>query len=494
MGSPLQNKKEQMMSNPLSTATVMGILNVTPDSFSDGGQHSDLDAALEHAREMIASGASIIDVGGESTRPGAQPVTTDEELARTIPVIKALAAQLQESDESAELELRISIDTRNAAVAQAACAAGASIINDISGFTDPAMIEVALATGADCVLMHMQGDPQNMQDDPFYVDIAQEVGDFLLEGAARLVKAGIAVDKIILDPGFGFGKNLEHNLELFLHVNTLAQRVHDAGHRLLVGLSRKSMLGALFGIEQAQDRDEASAQLAAALIAAGADMVRTHNPFVTVRELDRIGESVAANTPEKTFIAFGSNLGGPVANIATAIVQIEELPLTTLSKLAAPVMSEPAYDSNQASFTNTVAEITTHLSASALFTYLQAIEVDMGREKTRINGPRVIDLDVLSFAQQTINLPALKIPHPRMSERAFVLEPLAEIAPGFTLPGGAKLTPAEKLYGTVTAQIPLDLLKSEIATKKENLARATQFQNRLRNDTQINHDDWTAIG
>jgi len=482
------------MKSPLSPAVIMGILNVTPDSFSDGGKHLDLATALDSAREMIAGGATIIDVGGESTRPGAQAVSVEEELSRVIPVIEALATDLQESDESAELDLRISIDTRNAAVAEAACAAGASIINDISGFTDPAMIEVALAAGTDCIIMHMQGSPQDMQDDPFYVDITQEVGDFLLEGAERLVKAGIAADKIILDPGFGFGKNNDHNLELFLHVDTLAQRAHEAGHRFLVGLSRKSMIASLFGIEQAQDRDLQSAQLAVALLAAGADMVRTHNSFETSRELDRIDESIAANTPEKAFVAFGSNLGGPVANIAASIVAIEELPLTALSKLAAPLMSEPAYDTNQQSFTNTVAELTTHLGVYALFTYLQAIEVDMGREKARINGPRVIDLDVLSFAKQTISLPALKVPHPRMSERAFVLEPLAEIAPDFTFPDGASLLPAEEVYGKVVAQIPLELLRSEIATKKENLRRATQFQNRLRNDNQVNHDDWSTIG
>jgi len=444
---------------------MMGVLNVTPDSFSDGGLYTCPDKAAECAQRLVSAGASIVDVGGESSRPGAEPVSANEEIARVLPLIEKLHAQLPASD------VRISIDTYRPETAAAACRAGAGVINDISGFRDPEMLKVAVDTGAECVLMHMAGTPRDMQDNPFYLDVVQEVGDYLLEGAARLESAGIAADRIILDPGFGFGKTKDHNLELFLHMGMLAKRIHAAGYRLLVGISRKSLIGSLFGIDEPQERDLASAELAAALASAGADIIRTHNPCASLQ--------VSSDAPTTAYIALGSNMGGTVSNIATALNAVDALPLTQLQEVATPVMSEPAYDSNQQAFTNTVCRVETQLGPLALFAYLQAIEVDMGREKTHENGPRLIDLDLLSFGDQIINLPRLTVPHPRMSERAFVLEPLREIAPDYALPDGSKLSPAQKIYGAIQTELPLELLQAEMAEKKERATIAAQLQDRL---------------
>jgi len=438
----------------------MGVLNVTPDSFSDGGKYLCPEKSVAFARQLKAQGASIIDVGGQSSRPGADPITAEEELARILPVIERLASELP--------EVRMSVDTYYPQVAAAACAAGAHIINDISGFRDPDMVEVARSAGADCVLMHMAGEPRTMQDDPFYVDVVQEVGDYLLAGAERLVKAGITADQIILDPGFGFGKTRDHNLELFLHMGALADRIHEAGHKLLVGISRKSFIGSLFGIEDPEQRDRASAELAAALTTSSTggcvDILRVHNPEITCKTLQAFAEDTPA---VEAYIALGSNLGGPMGNLATALHSLDKLSHTQVREIAAPVLSEPAYDSDQQAFTNTVCRITTQLDPLALFAYMQAIEVDMGREKTHKNGPRIIDLDLLSYGDCTLDLPALIVPHPRIEERAFVLEPLQEIAPDFRLPGGVRLKAKEYVHGKLISRLPFVAIESELTRRRE---------------------------
>jgi len=212
-------------------ARVMGIVNVTPDSFSDGGQHAVPAAALAHARHLIAEGAELIDIGGESTRPGARPVASGLELARTLPVVAALRA---------EWDGLISIDTSKAAVARAALAAGADIVNDVSGLRlDPAMPEVCAASGCGVVVMHMQGEPRSMQAHPHYADVVADVCGFFAERLACLTAAGIAREALCFDPGIGFGKSLEHNLTL---LRQLEQLTVDA-RPLLLGVSRKSFIG-----------------------------------------------------------------------------------------------------------------------------------------------------------------------------------------------------------------------------------------------------------
>jgi len=463
------------------TTEIMGIVNLTPDSFSDGGILDNPERAAEYVQRLIDTDATIIDIGGESTRPGDGVVSLEEELSRTIPVIQQLTAVLPKG-------VSVSIDTRKPAVAASALDAGASMINDISGFCDPDMIELAVRSGAHCIVMHMQGEPENMQDEPFYVDVLQEVTDYLLQRANQLVEAGVDAEKIYLDPGFGFGKTKTHNLELLVNLNTMARAFRKEGYKLAAGISRKSLIGQVLGIEDPLARDLASAQLATAMAADGVSLLRVHDVASTVAEIERCHKGESAHS--EAYLALGSNLGGPIANIATALVYIDKLPLTRLKEVASPVLSEPAYDLDQMDFTNTVCRIETGLGPLALFTYLQAIEADMGREKFRENGPRVIDIDLLTFASDSIDLPGLSLPHPRITERAFVLEPLAEIAPDFTLPDGQPPKAADTIYGSVKAVMPLELLTNEIAKKKQRDERATQFQEGYTKDPYDNWDDW----
>ena len=214
---------------------IMGIVNVTPDSFSDGGQFFDAKKAIQHGLDMVAEGAGILDVGGESTRPGAAPVSEEEELRRVLPVIRGLRAMTKTT---------ISIDTFKSTVAERALAAGADIINDVSGLThDPRMIEVAAASSCGLVVMHMKGRPQTMQLNPVYEDVVAEVADCFVERVATLAAAGIDHRRIALDPGIGFGKNLDHNLALLRSL----PHFRGLGRPLLIGASRKSMIGKVLG-------------------------------------------------------------------------------------------------------------------------------------------------------------------------------------------------------------------------------------------------------
>ena len=253
---------------------LMGILNVTPDSFSDGGQFNAPDAALTHARRMQAEGATIIDIGGESTRPGAAEVPVAEEIARTAPVIAAIRA---------ESAVPISIDTRKAPVGEAAVNAGATLINDVAAFTfDPALADVAARTGLPVCLMHAQGDPATMQVDPRYDDVLLDVYDFLAERVAAAVAAGIPRDRIVVDPGIGFGKTIDHNLTLLRGIAIF----HGLGCPILLGASRKRFIGVIGGGQDAADR--VSGSVAAALFAArrGVQILRVHDIFATKQALE----------------------------------------------------------------------------------------------------------------------------------------------------------------------------------------------------------------
>jgi dihydropteroate synthase len=248
---------------------VMGILNVTPDSFSDGGMYSGADEAADYARRMFQDGADIVDVGGESTRPGAADVSEEEETRRTIPVVEALRS---------EPSAIISIDTRKAAVAMRAIEAGASIVNDVSAMShDAEMAGVIAGSGAGIVLMHMRGNPRTMQDDPVYGDVVGEVRDALGGRLEACRKAGIDADQAVLDPGIGFGKTLDHNLALLAGIPSL----RGLGRPVMVGLSRKSFLGRLTGRDT---EDRAAATIAGNFFAAGrgADILRVHDVRETV--------------------------------------------------------------------------------------------------------------------------------------------------------------------------------------------------------------------
>jgi len=268
----------------LDIPVVMGVLNVTPDSFSDGGRFVELPAALAQAERLAGEGAAIIDVGGESTRPGAAPVGVDEELRRVIPVIERLVERLA---------LPVSVDTCKPEVMRAAIAAGASMINDVTALRAPGAIEAVAESDVAVCMMHMRGEPRTMQNEPRYTDVLVEVRDFLRGRVACCIEAGISVSRLVIDPGFGFGKTLEHNLELLRRLPELAAD----GHPVLAGLSRKSMIGKLTG---RADGEHLGGSLALATLAmlAGAKIVRAHDVAPTVDAI-------------RIIAAMGGRHGGP---------------------------------------------------------------------------------------------------------------------------------------------------------------------------------------
>ena len=402
----------------------MGILNMTPDSFSDGGQHATLDQALEHAQRMLDEGALIIDVGGESTRPGAQPVDPSDELERVIDVVRALAQQ----------GVCVSIDTRHASVARACLQAGASIINDVSGFSDADMIRLASSCDAGLVVMHMQGEPRTMQESPTYQDVVGEVCTWLAERAQLLQDAGVARERICLDPGPGFGKTASQTIELMRNLHEVVR----LGYPVMAAPSRKSYVGAAYGIEDPTQRDQASATEALLACELGASVVRTHNVAATVEAL--------ADVRPYALIALGSNVAlvadpgeeqaGKVAMLNQALADMAMLPDTQLVDVSGFYASEPAYKTDQDEFVNAVALVRTGLAPRDLLRYLQAIEDSLGRVRVEANGPRTCDLDILDYQLYVSDDEQLTLPHPRLHERDFVVKPLLELLPRHVLADG----------------------------------------------------------
>lgn len=258
----------------MAAPRIMGILNVTPDSFSDGGLFDDPAAALAHAQAMEKAGADIIDIGGESTRPGAADVSVDDEIARTAPVIAAIRAGSS---------VPISIDTRKAPVAQAAIDAGAGLVNDVAAFThDPALADVTAKSGLPVCLMHAQGDPATMQQDPRYDDVLLDVYDFLAERVGVAEAAGIPRDRIVVDPGIGFGKTLDHNLTLLRGLSLF----HGLGCPVLLGASRKRFIGTIAGADVASDRMAGSVAVALHGLRQGVQILRVHDTYETRQAMD----------------------------------------------------------------------------------------------------------------------------------------------------------------------------------------------------------------
>jgi dihydropteroate synthase len=258
----------------------MGVLNRTPDSFSDGGRYTAFDAALSRAESMVKEGADILDVGGESTRPGAEAVSVQEELDRVLPLIERLTR---------ELDVPVSVDTGKPEVMQAAVEAGAAMINDVYALRQPGALEAAAKSGAALCLMHMQGEPRSMQKHPHYQDVIAEVAGFLMQRAEAAIAAGVSRERILLDPGFGFGKDLQHNLELLRRLPELAA----LGFPLLVGLSRKSMVGTLLGGKPVEERVHGSVAAALVAVERGARIVRVHDVAATADALKVLTATLA---------------------------------------------------------------------------------------------------------------------------------------------------------------------------------------------------------
>jgi dihydropteroate synthase len=277
MGEPARVWRHRTGEITLDRTRVMGILNVTPDSFSDGGRYFDPDAALRHGLEMVEQGADLLDVGGESTRPGSDPVTANEEWRRIGPVIHDLANKV---------DVPLSVDTMKPDVAAKAIDAGASIVNDVSGMREAAMVRVVAGSRAGAVVMHMLGNPKTMQTHPQYDDVVSEVSSFLVERIRALEAAGAATEVIAVDPGVGFGKTREHNLALLRNLD----RIVTLGHPVVVGVSRKSFIEQLGGGESGE-RLSGSLAAASLAVAKGAHVVRVHDVRETVRAI-RVADAI----------------------------------------------------------------------------------------------------------------------------------------------------------------------------------------------------------
>lgn len=417
---------------------IMGILNVTPDSFSDGGAHADFASAVEYARAMVDAGAQIIDVGGESTRPGAAEVSINEELSRVLDVVRQLS----------DLGICVSIDTRHAQVARACVEAGASIINDVSGFRDPAMVDVAASCDAGLVIMHMKGEPGTMQNDPQYDDVVIEVRDYLGAQAAKLQEAGVARERICVDPGPGFGKTTSQTMELMRNFHEL----NRLGYPTMCAVSRKSYIGAAYGIDNPADRDQASAQEALAACELGASVVRAHNVEATAAALKDLRPYVLIGLGSNVALVAnpGEETEGKIANLQQAITGLCTIPDTQIIDISSYYESEPAYYEDQDTFVNAVVLARTGVPPKELLQYLHAIENSLGRVREIENGPRTLDLDIIDYQMYVVDAEELTLPHPRVCERDFVVKPLLELLPHHVLADGTPVTEESVAFGKAT--------------------------------------------
>lgn len=515
---------------------IMGVLNVTPDSFSDGGEHLDVDAAIEHGLKMLDAGADIIDVGGESTRPGFTPVDPDTEARRVLPVVKALAKE----------GAIVSIDTRHVEVAKAAVRVGASIVNDVTGFTDPRMVDFVKESDCGVVVMHAgevteadyerthtpvqldtsaaafmaekareaeeaaralgatgkskraakaklisnmmaplqpqlpfdtapngseAAEPQapaaavatapapdapevpvapvgdelasvmarsalrtgaNARTSqlrrftlPDSAPIMRRVMGFLSDQARALIHAGVDRERICVDPGPGFGKDANEDIVIQREMGKIA----SLGYPTLCAVSRKRLVGAIAGVEDARERDIATFGVCLGAIEQGANIVRVHDVEGFYQFLNGFW-AIARPQPRRAYVALGSNEGEREENIRTARDLIAEIPMTCVSACSRIYESEPAYDTDQDAFANAVIEIKTELAPLILLEELLKIEQKLGRDRSesaRVNGPRVIDCDLLWMDNEIHGGDKLRLPHPKLGERDFVLVPLEDL-------------------------------------------------------------------
>jgi dihydropteroate synthase len=440
--------RDKFLSALKTSPQLMGILNVTPDSFSDGGRHSDLAAAVAHAKTMVADGAAIVDVGGESTRPGHVPVPEDEELRRVVPALEALGAAL---------DAPISIDTSKAAVAREAARLGACVINDVWGLQrDPGMADAVAETGSAVVVMHNRdaADPA--------IDILDDVERFFERSLNLAAGAGVPFGRILLDPGVGFGKTRQQNHACIWNLD----RFRRLGAPILVGLSRKSFIG---GIIDAEVDRRLPGTLAADTIALmrGASVLRVHDVIENRAALAVFMALKTAATPPLTgestddgkarfALALGGNVGdkaGSLRRALRAIANESGVELTAASRL---YRTAPWGKTDQDWFVNACALGRTTLAPEALLDRVKKLEVELGREPTERWGPRVIDIDLIAYDDVTLKTERLTLPHPELFNRAFVLVPLAEIASDLVI-AGVRVGDAAARLGAEAAEIlPLD--------------------------------------
>jgi len=438
--------RDKFLGSLKASPQLMGILNVTPDSFSDGGRHFDPAVAVKRAHAMVAEGAAIVDVGGESTRPGHLPVSEAEELRRVAPVLEALA----------DLDAPISIDTAKAAVAREAARLGACAVNDIWGLQrDPDMADAVAETGSAVVVMHNRdaADPA--------IDILDDVERFFERSLGLAAAAGVPFGRILLDPGIGFGKTPEQNHSCIWNLD----RFLAFGAPILVGLSRKSFLGRILGVEV--DR-RLPGTLAADTIALmrGASVLRVHDVAENRAALDVFAALKRAAAPlpaperrhgkARVVLALGGNVGDKVLSLRRAFRALASEPGIELTAVSRLYRTPPWGKTDQDWFVNACALGRTSFKPEALLERVKALEVKLGRAPAERWGPRVIDIDLIAYDNVALKTERLTLPHPELFNRAFVLVPLAEIAPDLVIARVRVGDAVARLAADAAAVLPLD--------------------------------------
>jgi dihydropteroate synthase len=425
----------------------MGILNVTPDSFSDGGRHVQLAVAVARAKTMVGEGAAIIDVGGESTRPGHTPVSEEEELRRVAPALEALAH---------DIDAPISIDTSKAAVAREAARLGASVVNDVWGLQrDPGMADAVAETASAVVVMH------NRHSVDAAIDILDDVDRFFERSLTLAARAGVPFSRILLDPGVGFGKTPEQNHACIWNLG----RFRRLGCPVLAGLSRKSFIGRILGGAADQRLIGTLAADTIALVQ-GASVLRVHDVAenrVALEMFKALSASAKPSPPARArdaaagvALALGSNVGDKAANLRRALRALGSEPGITLTAASRLYRTAPWGKTDQDWFVNACALAVTSLAPEALLDRMKAIEVALGRAPSERWGPRVIDIDLISYDEVALKSDRLTLPHPELFNRAFVLIPLAEIAPALVVGGRHIGEAAASLHAEASEIAPLD--------------------------------------
>jgi dihydropteroate synthase len=440
--------RDAFLSALKASPQLMGILNVTPDSFSDGGRHADPGAAVARAKAMVAEGAAIVDVGGESTRPGHVPVSEDEELRRVTPALEALGA---------ELDAAVSIDTSKARVAREAARLGACVINDVWGLQrDPGMADAVAETGSAVVIMH------NREEKDPAIDILDDVERFFERSLNLAAGAGVPFSRILLDPGIGFGKSRQQNHACIWNLD----RFRRLGAPILVGLSRKSFIG---GIIDAEIDRRLPGTLAADTIALmrGASVLRVHDVvenraalavFMALKDAAAPPLDAAPKDDGKARIvlALGGNVGDKANNLRRALSAIAAEPGVELTAVSRLYRTPPWGKTDQDWFVNACALGRTSLAPEALLERVKRLEVELGRKPTERWGPRVIDIDLIAYDEVALKTERLTLPHPELFNRAFVLVPLAEIVPDLVI-GGVRIGEATARLGAEAHEVlPLD--------------------------------------
>jgi dihydropteroate synthase len=438
--------RDQFLSALRREPVLMGILNVTPDSFSDGGRHLETAAAVARAKAMVSEGAAIVDVGGESTRPGHLRISEEAELGRVVPVLEALAGGI---------DAPVSIDTGKATVAREAARHGACIINDVWGLQhDPGMADSVAETGAAVIVMHNRDEADGS------IDILEDVERFFERSLNLAARAGVPFGRILLDPGVGFGKTPEQNHSCIWNLD----RFRRFGAPILIGLSRKSFIGRVTGAEVERRLPGTLAANTIALMR-GASVLRVHDVAENREALEMFKTLSAVEPPRprpagdqrvRVVLALGGNVGDKAAMLVKALSALGAEPDIALTAVSRLYRTPPWGKTDQEWFVNACALGLTSLAPEALLERIKALEVELGRKPTERWGPRVIDIDLIAYNDISLKTERLTLPHPELFNRSFVLAPLAEIAPDLMIGGIRVDEAAARLPADAAEVIPLN--------------------------------------